>query len=104
MNDKNVMKLLRIYCRRLARKRSDLKTSAKKIGKKRNFGFSESWFNESNDQFLSTLDSTKYVVFDAIDLGKRAKNQKLVGLCSYSQITEPKTGTTLFLKNRYHVN
>ena len=50
-NYKNI-KVLHLNCRSLARKRSDLKQLIKYFNDNTIFGFSETWFNDTNDDKL----------------------------------------------------
>ena len=61
-NDNN-LKVLHLNCRSLARKRSDLKKCVKTFNDYTSFGFSETWFNDTNDDKLCAIDNDKHKLF-----------------------------------------
>ena len=62
-NYNNNLKVLHLNCRSLARKRSDLKQLIKTFNDNTIFGFSETWFNDTNDDKLWAIDNDKHKLF-----------------------------------------
>ena len=89
----NNIKDLHLNWRGLARKRSDLKALVKTISENTVLGFR---VNESNDQLLKILDSTKHVAFRwDISVEACKKIKKWYGYAPNTQNTQPKTKARL---------
>ena len=75
-NYNNKLKVIHLNCRSLARKRSDLKQLNKTFNDKTIFGFSETWFNDTNDDKLWVIDNNKTNIgcSDVIELINQVKN------------------------------
>ena len=58
-NYNNNLKVLHLNCRSLARKRSDLKQLIKTFNDNIIFGFSETWFNDTNDDGIEHMNQKK---------------------------------------------
>ena len=62
-NNNNNLEVLRLNCRSLARKHSDLKQLIKTFNDNTIFGFSETRFNDTNDDKLWATDNDKHKLF-----------------------------------------
>ena len=58
-NYNNNLKVLHLNCRSLARKRSDLKQLIKTFNGNTVFEFSETWFNDTNDDGIKLMNQKK---------------------------------------------
>ena len=79
-NYNNNFKVLHLNYGSLARKRSDLKQLIKTFNDNTIFGFSETWFNDTNDDKLWSTDNAKHKLFRCDRTYKSSKKLKSGGV------------------------